>query len=219
MSKVTPSEPLRACPAGHEPMPIDLYDSLNHHRRYWRHCRCGRSGPAAPTPAEANAAWNRRAESGDSARLALLERIREAASRLENRMAAILGARGVLAEVGKPVPDLGMSENWWEHTRRIDYELLDLLPLADQPPRAESGGEGMDALGDAIRIARGCLDYGGGHRNDGHLDAFHHGIETACNALEAARTKGLADPQVRALHRMGAPGAAPAPERKDGHDA
>lgn len=56
---------------------------------------------------------------------------------------------------------------------------------------------------DAVRIARGCLDYGGGYRsNDGRLEAFHHGIQTVINALEAG-SKGLGDSQVAALHMMG----------------
>lgn len=33
---------------------------------------------------------------------------------------------------------------------------------------------------------KGCLDtYAGGHRNDGHLEAFQHGMETVFNLLEA----------------------------------
>lgn len=59
-------------------------------------------------------------------------------------------------------------------------------------------------FGDALRIARGCLDYGGGHRSDeGHLEIYHHGIQTVINALEAAEKNGLADTQCAALWRMG----------------
>lgn len=33
---------------------------------------------------------------------------------------------------------------------------------------------------------KGCLDtYGGGHHDDGHLEAFRHGMETVFNLLEA----------------------------------
>ena len=57
---------------------------------------------------------------------------------------------------------------------------------------------------DAIRIARGCLDYGGGHRSsEGHLEIYHHGIQTVINALEAAERNGLADTQCTALWRLG----------------
>lgn len=56
---------------------------------------------------------------------------------------------------------------------------------------------------DAIRIARGCLDYGGGHHNDGQLEAFHHGIQTVINSLEAAAKNGLSDFQVLSLWRIG----------------
>lgn len=57
---------------------------------------------------------------------------------------------------------------------------------------------------DAVRIARGCLDYGGGYRNDdGDLDIYHHGIQTVINALEAVEKRGM-DSQVKALWNMGA---------------
>ena len=59
-------------------------------------------------------------------------------------------------------------------------------------------------FGDALRIARGCTDYGGGHHNDGHMDAYQHGIQTVINALEAAEKAGLNELQVRMLWRMGA---------------
>lgn len=58
---------------------------------------------------------------------------------------------------------------------------------------------------DALRIARGCTDYGGGHRGDPEKFAvYQHGIQTVINALTAAAERGLADTQVRALHCMGA---------------
>lgn len=74
--------------------------------------------------------------------------------------------------------------------------------------QTESGGvvssTALLGFGDALRIARGCLDYGGGHRSDeGHLEIFHHGIQTVINALEAAEKNGLADTQCAALWRMG----------------
>ena len=59
-------------------------------------------------------------------------------------------------------------------------------------------------LSDAIRIARGCLDYGGGHRSaEGHLEIYHHGIQTVINALEAAEREGLKGTQCAALWRTG----------------
>ena len=59
-------------------------------------------------------------------------------------------------------------------------------------------------FGDAVRIARGCLDYGGGYRSaEGHLEIYHHGIQTVINALEAAEKNGLADTQCAALWRIG----------------
>lgn len=45
---------------------------------------------------------------------------------------------------------------------------------------------------DFIRIARGCLDYGGEYRdNKEGLETFHHGIQTVINALEGAEKCGL----------------------------
>ena len=58
-----------------------------------------------------------------------------------------------------------------------------------------------------IAIATGCLDYGGGYRNDeAELEAFHHGIQTVINSLTAAREaekSGKNDTQVNALRRIG----------------
>lgn len=57
---------------------------------------------------------------------------------------------------------------------------------------------------DAIAIANGCFDYGGGYRsNDGELEIFHHGIQTVINALKGAKSSGLSDMQSKVLHRIG----------------
>ncbi len=58
---------------------------------------------------------------------------------------------------------------------------------------------------DALRIARGCKDYAGGHGgNAEHYEIYQHGIGTVINALEGAAKNGLKDTQVAALHAMGA---------------
>lgn len=58
---------------------------------------------------------------------------------------------------------------------------------------------------DALRIARGCADYGGGYRgNTEHYEIYQHGIQTVINALTAASKTGLDDMQTMALHSMGA---------------
>lgn len=58
---------------------------------------------------------------------------------------------------------------------------------------------------DALRIARGCTDYGGGYRHSAeHLAIYHHGIQTVINALMSASKSGIEDPQIAALHAMGA---------------
>ncbi len=71
---------------------------------------------------------------------------------------------------------------------------------------------------DALRIARGCTDYGGGHRsNPEHYEIYQHGIQTVINALTAASKTGLEDMQTRALHVMGAnAGAHRLPEGQSG---
>ena len=58
-------------------------------------------------------------------------------------------------------------------------------------------------FGDALRIARGCHDFGGGHHTDGHGAAYHHGIQTVINTLEAAEKSGLNDTQVAAVWNIG----------------
>ena len=58
-------------------------------------------------------------------------------------------------------------------------------------------------FGDALRIARGCHDYNGGHHTDGHYDAYHHGLQTVINVLEAAEKVGLNDTQVAAVWCIG----------------
>ena len=69
-------------------------------------------------------------------------------------------------------------------------------------PTAVGSGE-LLGFGDALRIARGCHDYSGGHHTDGHYDAYHHGIQTVINVLEAAEKAGLNDTQVAAVWCIG----------------
>jgi len=58
---------------------------------------------------------------------------------------------------------------------------------------------------DALKIARGCTDYGGGYRSDPkQYEIYQHGIKTVIAALTATRNNGLDDTQVAALHVMGA---------------
>jgi len=56
---------------------------------------------------------------------------------------------------------------------------------------------------DAVRLARGCHDYNGGHHTDGHYEAYHHGIQTVINVLEHAAKDGLNDTQVAAVWIIG----------------
>jgi hypothetical protein len=64
---------------------------------------------------------------------------------------------------------------------------------------------------DALRIARGCTDYGGGYRCDPEqYEIYQDGIRTVIRALESALERGLDDAQIRTLHSLG--------EAKEKHD-
>ena len=55
-----------------------------------------------------------------------------------------------------------------------------------------------------VRVAKGCLDYGGGYRgDDDELKIFHHGIQTVVNSLNGLLKGGFSNTQVAALHRIG----------------
>lgn len=78
-------------------------------------------------------------------------------------------------------------------------QLTAALSLVDRMREAK-----LDAVSRMVRIARGCLDYGGGYRSDEDmLSAFHGGIQTVINALEAAAKNDPSDTQVNALERIG----------------
>ena len=63
---------------------------------------------------------------------------------------------------------------------------------------------------DALRIARGCTDYGGGFRgNAEQFEIYQNGIQTVINALTSASKTGLDDTQIMALHSMGTNHALP----------
>jgi hypothetical protein len=64
---------------------------------------------------------------------------------------------------------------------------------------------GMDlTFEDALRIARGCTDYGGVYRSDPEqYEIYQAGIRTVIRALETALEMGLSDPQTRALYFIG----------------
>lgn len=100
---------------------------------------------------------------------------------------------------------------------RDAYSLLEKHGLAGSPvrqpkespapelPAQASGQSAALTFDDAVRIARGCTDYGGGYRGLPELfEAYQAGISTVVTALTAARNEGMADSQVRALHSMGA---------------
>jgi len=84
---------------------------------------------------------------------------------------------------------------------------LENTNLENTKDKGSDGAACSACLDDAITIAKGCLDYGGGYRCDEDLlKAFHHGIQTVVNALAAAKKAaetGADDTQVNALRRMG----------------
>lgn len=63
---------------------------------------------------------------------------------------------------------------------------------------------------DAVRLARGCKSYGGGHHTDGMMNAYQHGIQTVINVLEAVEQAGY-DMQTSHLWHEGAPATRPIP--------
>lgn len=111
---------------------------------------------------------------------------------------------------GDPYDDPAFERLAREHDvwGRAESALCAVFWLAGkaQPPSGRSASLAFD---DAVRIARGCTDYGGGYRSEPELfEAYQGGISTVVAALTAAGKRGLADSQVRALHFMGAPPAA-----------
>lgn len=63
---------------------------------------------------------------------------------------------------------------------------------------------GQLTFDDAVKIAIGCTDYGGGYRgNAEHYAIYQHGIETVISALTCAADKGISNYQVRMLHAIG----------------
>lgn len=57
---------------------------------------------------------------------------------------------------------------------------------------------------DAVAIATGCTDYGGGYRYDAKIfEIYQAGIKTVIGALVGAQARGLEDTQIAVLHRIG----------------
>jgi hypothetical protein len=105
--------------------------------------------------------------------------------------------------------DVLCAESAFKAGYKAGRAALTAQPATAPTPPAQT--EPSDALtfDDAVRIARGCTDYGGGYRGEPELfDAYQAGISTVITALTAAGKEGLSDSQVRALHSMGAQPAA-----------
>ena len=104
--------------------------------------------------------------------------------------------REVLQELVDGMTDVEDSES------RVLYRARAALAAADaaQPVAL--------TFDDAVRIAQGCTDYGGGYRGTPEFDAYQDGISTVIAALKAAEKRGVEDTQVAALHRIGADDAA-----------
>ena len=111
----------------------------------------------------------------------------ELRARIEQQRAAISAALGWLRS-GRP--DLArMTLSGFSFTN------LDAAKKTETQPSL--------GFGDALRIARGCHFFGGGHHTDGHGAAYHHGIRTVVSSLEAAEQSGLNDTQVAAVWNIG----------------
>lgn len=86
----------------------------------------------------------------------------------------------------------------WPGCAATDYRHM----LAAAPPPPKVAGLTFE---DALRIAHGCTDYGGGYRSDPEqYEAYQAGIQTVIAALTSAARKGFGDTQIAALHAMGA---------------
>lgn len=95
------------------------------------------------------------------------------------------------------------------HTAKADVDEAFVDDLARELEMASAL-----AFQDAVTVARGCTDYGGGHHNDGHMEAFQHGIQTVITALEAT-AKNPHDSQVTALRQIGTAQPPIAPDADD----
>lgn len=56
---------------------------------------------------------------------------------------------------------------------------------------------------DALKIAKGCTDYGGGYHCNAEQEIYQHGILTVITALNMAKQKNLTDTQTKILHQIG----------------
>jgi hypothetical protein len=73
--------------------------------------------------------------------------------------------------------------------------------LGDVIDASEAEAEEL-SYDDALHIARGCHDYGGGYEGT-ETAVYQQGISTVIAALEAGAKNGLRDSQVAALHSAG----------------
>lgn len=98
-----------------------------------------------------------------------------------------------------------------ERSNAVDdhgHELKNLKALADakalcQSKELESYLQDDGGITRLLNVARGCHDYNGGYV-DPEATAFHHGIQTVVQALDAAAKNDPNDGQVNVLERIGA---------------
>jgi hypothetical protein len=55
---------------------------------------------------------------------------------------------------------------------------------------------------DALAMAKGCTDYGGGYHGE-EWEIYQHGIQTVINVLTRANDKGVDSYQLKVLHNIG----------------
>ncbi len=91
-----------------------------------------------------------------------------------------------------------------EHLLRTrNEELTNHIRQLEQELAAAKKDQAL-TFDDAIKIAKGCTDYGGGYRSNPYeLEIYHHGMQTVVNCLEAATKRGFNDRQVFVVHQIG----------------
>ncbi len=78
-----------------------------------------------------------------------------------------------------------------------------MLGLLGSDPAPEDEEKDLP-FSDAVILAKGCHDYGGGHHEPKEIQAYHHGIDTVIRVLEEAKINaGEWDMQLKTVYSVG----------------